>query len=153
MQNNDYTTLLVEDEENDATLVKMAFKKNNVPKPVQWVKDGMEAVAYLNGEGAYADRALYPFPQILLLDLKMPRMTGLELLQWLRSNSHFRIVPTIILTSSRQEPDIERAYDLGVNTYMIKPSSFDELVNMIKVIHEYWTLGVKPKPRWSRVLK
>ncbi|HZF01090.1 MAG TPA: response regulator [Methylomirabilota bacterium] len=150
MNNTDYNILLVDDEENDATLVKMAFKQNNIISPIQWVKDGVEAVAYLNAEGIYADRIKYPFPQVLLLDLKMPRMTGLELLQWLRVNSHFKIIPTIIMTSSRQETDIEKAYDLGVNTYMIKPSSFDELKNMVKAIHEYWAISVKPKPRWSR---
>jgi CheY-like chemotaxis protein len=143
----DYTILLVDDEENDATLVKMAFKKANILNPVQWVKDGMEAVAYLNAEGIYADRTRYPFPQVLLLDLKMPRMNGLELLQWLRVNSHFRIIPTIIMTSSRHDADIEKAYDLGVNTYMIKPSSFNELTAMVKVMHEYWAISVKPRPR------
>ena len=147
MNNTDYNILLVDDEESDATLVKMAFKRNNILRPIQWVKDGMEAVDYLSAEGTYADRARYPFPQLLLLDLKMPRMNGLELLQWLQVNSHFKIIPTIIMTSSRQEIDIEKAYDLGVNTYMIKPSSFDELKNMVKAVHEYWAQSVKPKPR------
>jgi CheY-like chemotaxis protein len=145
MNNNHYTILLVEDEENDATLVKMAFEKNNIHIPIQWVKDGVEAVAYLNGDGIYADREQYPFPNLLLLDLKMPRMSGLELLQWIRANPRFKIIPTIIMTSSRQEIDIEKVYELGANTYMIKPSTFDELKEMVKSIHEYWGLSVTPK--------
>src|SRR5579864_8664401 len=86
MNDSKYTILLVEDEENDATLLKMAFKRNNIPNPVQWVQDGLEAIAYLNGEGAYVDRARYPFPEVLILDLKMPRMSGLELLTWIREH-------------------------------------------------------------------
>lgn len=123
MQDSDYTILLVEDQENDATLLKMAFTKNKILNPVQWVRDGLEAIAYLNGEGIYADRTLYPFPEVLLLDLKMPRMTGLELLAWIRDHPDFRVIPTIIMTSSRQDIDIEKAYNLGANTYMLKPSS------------------------------
>jgi CheY-like chemotaxis protein len=147
MQDSNYTILLVEDEENDATLVKMAFKKNKILNPVQWVKDGLEAVAYLNGEGVYADRVVYPFPEVLLLDLKMPRMTGLELLAWIGDNPDFKVIPTIVMTSSRHDLDIEKAYNLGANTYMIKPSTFDELAKMVKVAHEYWAVSVKPKAK------
>jgi len=147
MNDKDYTILLVEDEENDAMLLQMAFKKNNILNPIHWVKDGTEAVTYLNGEGQYADRSRYPFPGVLILDLKMPRMTGLELLGWVRNNPHFRIIPTIVMTSSRQDPDIQKAYELGANTYMIKPSSFDELISLVKSIHGYWTLAIKPRPK------
>src|SRR5215469_16308856 len=125
MNNFNYTILLVEDEENDATLVKMAFNRNNLQNPVQWVQDGLEAIAYLNGEGVYADRAKYPFPEVLILDLKMPRMSGLELLSWIREHPEYRVIPRIIMTSSRLERDIESAYTLGANTYMVKPSSFE----------------------------
>src|SRR5579862_2257627 len=145
-----YTILLVEDEENDATLVEMAFRKNKIPNPVQWTRDGLEAIAYLNGEGVYADRERYPFPEVLILDLKMPRMGGLELLSWIREHPEYRVIPTIIMTSSRQDPDIEKAYNLGANTYMIKPSSFEELAKLVKLAHEYWAASVKPKTKWSK---
>jgi CheY-like chemotaxis protein len=149
VENVNYTILLVEDEEADATLLKMAFRRNNLPNPIQWAQDGLEAMEYLNGEGAYADRTQYPFPEVLLLDLKMPRVDGLELLSWLKKHPEFRVIPTIIMTSSRQDLDIEKAYNLGANTYMIKPSSFQELAKMVKLIHEYWAASVKPRTKRS----
>src|SRR3954465_10105828 len=150
MKDSNYTILLVEDEETDALLMKRAFKRNNILNPIQWVKDGLEAVAYLNGQGVYADRALYPFPEVMILDLKMPRMGGLELLAWVRDHPDFRVIPTIIMSSSGQDPDITKAYELGANTYQIKPTTFDELTALVKSAHEYWTLSVKPKTKWSR---
>jgi CheY-like chemotaxis protein len=144
MNDANYTILLVEDEENDATLLKMAFKKNSILNPVQWVKDGLEAIAYLNGDGIFDDRVRYPFPEVLILDLKMPRMGGLELLSWIRDHPKFKVIPTLIMSSSRQDPDIDKAYALGANTYLIKPSSFTELTDMIKLAHDYWALSVKP---------
>jgi CheY-like chemotaxis protein len=147
MDDSNYTILLVEDDENDAMLMRMAFEKNNILNPVQWVRDGLEAVDYLNGAGQYADRAKYPFPEVLLLDLKMPRMTGMELLAWIAEHPDFRIIPTIIMTSSKQELDIEKAYNLGANTYMTKPCSFDELAQMVKLTHEYWAVSAKPKAK------
>ena len=143
----DYTILLVEDDENDAMLLKMAFERNGITNPVQWVRDGLEAVAYLNGDDGYADRTQFPFPEVLLVDLKMPRMTGLELLAWINEHPEFRIIPTIIMTSSRQELDIESAYRLGANTYLTKPIAFDDLAKMVKLTHEYWAMSAKPKPR------
>ena len=150
MEDSNYTILLVEDEENDAFLLKRAFKKNNILNPVHWVKDGLEALAYLKGEGEYADRALYPFPEVLMVDLKMPRMSGLELLAWIRDNADFRVIPTIIMTSSREDSDIAKAYTLGANAYMIKPSDFDTLAKMVQSTHEFWRVSVKPKTKWSK---
>ena len=147
MNEIDYTILLVEDDDNDATLLKLAFKHNKITSRVQWVKDGAEAMDYLNGKGDYARRDAYPFPDVMILDLKMPRMNGLELLEWIGNNSHYRIIPTIVMTSSRQDPDIEKAYELGANTYMIKPSSFDELVEMAGKIHAYWKMAIKPRAK------
>ena len=147
MDDSNYSILLVEDDENDAMLVRMAFEKNDIANPVQWVKDGLEAVAYLNGEGIYADREKFPFPEVLLLDLKMPRMTGLELLKWIGEHPEYRVIPTIIMTSSRQELDIENAYKLGANTYFTKPIAFDELAQMVKITHQYWSMSAKPKPK------
>lgn len=149
MNDSNYTILLVDDEENDATLVKMAFKRSNVLNPVQWARDGVDAIAYLNGEGTYADRTRYPFPEVLILDLKMPRMGGFELLSWVREHPEYRVIPTIIMTSSRQDPDVEKAYNLGANTYMIKPSSFEELARLVKLAHDYWAASAKPRTKWS----
>jgi CheY-like chemotaxis protein len=150
MEDFNYTILLVEDEENDALLLKRAFKKNDILNPVHWVKDGLEAIAYLKGEGDYADRARFPFPEVVLLDLKMPRMSGLELLGWIRDHPETRVIPTIVMTSSREDVDIEKAYNLGANTYMIKPSDFDTLAKMVRAAHEYWAMSVKPKTKWSK---
>lgn len=148
MDDSKYTILLVEDDENDAELVQLAFKKNNILNPVQWAKDGLDAVAYLNGQGAYADRQTYPFPEVLIIDLKMPRMGGLELLAWIREHPEYRVIPTIIMTASRLDADIEKAYSLGANTYMVKPATLDELAKMVKLAHEYWAASVKPKTKW-----
>lgn len=149
MGDSNYTILLVEDDENDATLVQLAFQRNNILNRVQWAKNGLEAVAYLNGEDEYADRQAYPFPEVLIVDLKMPRMSGLELLTWIRDHPDYRVIPTIIMTASRLDVDIEKAYSLGANTYMVKPASLDELARMVKVTHEYWALSVKPKTKWK----
>jgi CheY-like chemotaxis protein len=145
MEDLKYTILLVDDDENDALLARMAFEKSGVTNPIHWAKDGAEAVAYLQGDGIYADRRLHPFPELMILDLKMPRMTGLELLEWIGQRPHYRVIPTIVMTSSRLQHDIEKAYHLGANTYMVKPSSFEELVIMAKRAHEYWAVSVKPK--------
>jgi len=150
MGDSNYTILLVEDDENDAMLVRLAFQKNNILNPIQWAKDGLEAVAYLNGNGVYADRQAYPFPDVLIVDLKMPRMNGLELLAWIRDHPEYRVIPTIIITSSRLDVDIEKAYGLGANTYMIKPPALDELVKMVKVVHEYWSVSAKPKSKFHK---
>jgi CheY-like chemotaxis protein len=140
-----YTILVVEDDDNDAFLLDRALKKNGIVGPVQRVTDGVEAVAYLQGKGPYADRSLYQFPDVLFVDLKMPRMSGLELLGWLRDHPEFRVIPTIIMSSSRQNEDVRRAYHLGANTYFVKPTSFEELANLIKAVHDYWTVGIKPR--------
>lgn len=150
MDDSNYTILVVEDEENDARLLDMAFKKNGILNLVHWAKDGLEAIAYLNGDGVYANRELHPFPEVLILDLKMPRMSGLGLLTWIREHPDFKVIPTIIMTSSRQDPDVEKAYELGANTYMIKPSSFAELAKMVKLAHEYWAVSVKPRIKWLK---
>jgi CheY-like chemotaxis protein len=150
MEDSQYTILLVEDEENDALLVKMAFKKNEIPNPVRWVRDGLEAIAYLNGEGEFANRELHPFPGVLILDLKMPRMTGLELLAWIRDHPEFRVIPTIIMSASQLDSDVEKAYALGANTYMIKPSAFDDLAKIVKLAHEYWAVSIKPRTKRSK---
>ena len=149
--NPNYTILVVEDEDSDFYLLQRAFKKNDILNPIQRVKDGLEGLHYLQGAGDYADRAKYPFPEVIILDLKTPRMTGLELLAWIRDHPESRVVPTIIMSSSQQDQDIASAYELGANTYFVKPTDFQTLVQMIGSIHDYWLRGARPgisrKPR------
>lgn len=145
-----YTIMVVEDEENDFYLLERAFKKNKITNPIQWMKDSMEALHYLKGEGIYANRKEFPFPEIVILDLKTPRMTGLELLAWIRDHPECRVIPTIIMSSSKQDSDVQKAYELGANTYFVKPSDFQTLVEMTKSLHDYWLRGTRPDlPRRS----
>lgn len=137
---NAATILLAEDNPDDALLIRRAFRKANVLNPVQVVADGDEAVAYLAGEGAYADRERHPLPTLLLLDLKMPRRSGLEVLAWLRGQPHLRPLPVVVLTSSRETADINQSHELGANSYLIKPVSFEALLGMVTAIHLYWLL-------------
>jgi CheY-like chemotaxis protein len=130
--------LHVEDDPNDALLFQHACKKADVGFELQAVSDGDEAVAYLRGTASFADRSKYPLPDIILLDLKMPRLSGFDLLTWLRKDASFKKMPVIVLTSSNHETDIKRAYDLGANSYLVKPVGFDALVEVARTIHGYW---------------
>lgn len=140
-----FTILILEDDPNDVFLLQRALQKNQILNPVRVVGDGVEGVAYLSGQGKYTDRETYPFPSFIILDLKMPRMGGLEVLQWLRQHPEYQVIPTLVLTSSKQQIDIVRAYRLGVNSYMVKPGSFDELQAMIRKVYDYWTVCAKPE--------
>jgi CheY-like chemotaxis protein len=133
-----YPILLVEDSPDDALLIQRAFRKANLANPVQLVRDGEEAVAYLSGAAPYEDRARFPLPVFMLLDLKLPRRTGLEVLAWLRQESGVRRLPVVVLTSSRESVDVNRAYDLGVNSYLTKPVGFEALLEMVKNVNLYW---------------
>ncbi|MBD3884155.1 response regulator [Phormidium tenue FACHB-886] len=136
----DHTILLVEDNAKDVFLIQRAFRKAAVVTPLQIVSDGDAAVQYLSGEAPYGDRAVYPFPDLLLLDLKLPRRSGAEVLQWIRQQPALRRLPVVVLTSSRELVDINRIYDLGANAYIAKPPSFDNLVDIIKTLDLHWIL-------------
>ena len=139
------TVLIVEDNPTDVMLIRRAFAKANVGNPLQIVNDGDAAVHYLAGDGAYGDRTQYPLPAVILLDLKLPRRSGFEVLQWLRAQSELLRLPVVVLTSSKQSQDINRAYDLGANSYLVKPVEFDDLKEMIGQVHIYWLdLNVTP---------
>ncbi len=142
---DNYTILLVEDDANDVLFLLRALKKNEIFNPVSVIADGDEAISYLTGAGKYADRVTYPFPKVVLLDLKMPRRGGLELLEWLKNHPEYRVIPTLVLTSSQLDDDVVKAYGLGANSYMVKPSNFDELQRMMKTAHEFWSFCLKPK--------
>ena len=141
-----YTVLLAEDNSTDALMVQRAFKKANLLNPVQVVDDGDKAVAYLAGDGPYADREKYPLPVLLLLDLKLPRRSGLEVLEWLKQQPAIKRLPVVVLTSSKENADINRAYDLGANSYLVKPLDFDPLLELVKTLGLYWVvMNEKPE--------
>lgn len=133
-----YTILLVEDDSNDILLIQRAFHRANLVNPLQIVTDGDLAVEYLSGIGKYADRDCYPLPMLMLLDLKLPRRSGLEVLQWLRQQPRLKRLPVVVLTSSKDSSDINNAYDIGVNSYLLKPPSFNDLVEIMRRINLYW---------------
>ncbi len=139
--------LHAEDDPNDVVLVELAFRKTKTDSKLVVVNDGEQAVSYLSGEGDYSDRAIHPFPALMLLDLKLPRKSGLEVLAWMRSQPqpHVRRLPVLMLTSSNQPRDIDAAYDLGVNSYLVKPGDLSVLSELLKTIDQYW-LGYNMKP-------
>jgi len=138
MNANAYPILLVEDSPDDALLIQRAFRKANLANPVELVRDGEEAVAYLSGKAPYDDRARFPLPVFMLLDLKLPRRSGLEVLAWVRKESVVKRLPVVVLTSSRESVDVNQAYDLGVNSYLTKPVGFEALLEMVKNVNLYW---------------
>lgn len=138
------TILLVEDNETDVLLIQRAFGKAKLANPVHVVTDGDAAVAYLNGDGEYADRERFPLPLLILLDLKLPRRSGLEVLEWLRGQETLRRTPVVMLTSSQQSRDVNAAYDFGVNSYLVKPVEFDALFELLKTVKLYWIMLNEP---------
>ena len=143
--NESRTVLLVEDDPDDVLLTQRAFRKLGTRAPVHVVGDGDGALAYLAGEGEYADREAHPLPDLLLLDLKLPRRSGFEVLEWLRGQPGLRRLPVVVLTGSREAPDVDRALDLGANSYLLKPVGFDALLEIVRMLDLYWlTLNEKP---------
>ena len=140
MEIKDFTVLLVEDDLNDIFLVKRAFKMARLTNPLQVVTDGEEATHYLMGRGKYADRRTYPLPRLIVMDIKMPRMTGFEVLEWIKHDGSLRRIPVVIVSSSDQESDINRAYELGANAYMVKPVDFHAVERLFESITHYWGL-------------
>jgi CheY-like chemotaxis protein len=132
------TILHVEDDPNDVLLLEHACRKSGVSCNIQRVADGEEAIDYLEGTGEFADRDRFPWPQLILLDLKMPRLNGFDVLTWRRQNDKFKAIPIVIFSSSNHDLDVKRAYELGVNSYLMKPVSFDSLCDIVKTISDYW---------------
>lgn len=141
MQNDPAEILLVEDSQDDAELTIRAITSNNITNRIELAKDGVAALEYLNG-----DR---PLPRLILLDLKLPRMNGLEVLKAIRTNPRTQTLPVVVLTSSREEPDVVAAYQLGVNSYIVKPVEFEAFVKAVTDAGMYWLLLNEP-PRGIR---
>ena len=131
--------LYVEDNPLDIDLTLEAFKENKIANPIVVVHDGIEALEYLRREGPFQDRKTKN-PSMILLDLKMPRMNGLEFLTIVKKNAKFRRIPIIMLTSSREEQDLVKGYDLGINAYIVKPVNFNSLIEIVKQMVDFWLI-------------
>ena len=130
--------LYAEDNDSDAFLIAHAFKKAGIEHRLEVVPNGQTAIQYLAGEGEYADRAQHPLPSLVLLDLNMPGVSGLEVLKWIRTTPSVCTLVAVMLTSSNQDADIHRAYAQGANGYLVKPGSIDAIVAMAHAIKDYW---------------
>ena len=136
----DKVILLVEDNPDDELLMLRALRKNKITGEVVVARDGVEALDYLFGEGSYAGRDTSVMPQLILLDLKLPRIDGLEVLRRLRSDERTRLLPVVILTSSREQQDMLVAYGLGANSYVRKPVNFEQFVRAVEQLKLYWLI-------------
>jgi two-component system, response regulator len=144
---SDKTILLVEDNPDDEELTLRALKKNNILNQVTIVRDGAEALDYLFCQGAYAGRDASLQPAVTLLDLKLPKVEGLEVLKRLRADERTRLLPVVILTSSREEQDLISGYRLGANSYIRKPVDFSQFMEAIRQLGLYWLMMNEPPPQ------
>lgn len=147
------TVLVADDDENDIKLLRRAFQKAGIDTPIAAVRDGEEAIHYLQGDKGYADRDTFPMPALLLLDLKMPRTDGFEVLEWLRQQAGLKQMLVVVMTSSDEPQDIDRAYDLGANSFVKKPADFTSLTAISQKLHDYWletNLAPSCAPLWCR---
>lgn len=141
---NEFEILLVEDNPNDVELTLRALKKHNLANRVHVVKDGAEALEYIFANGAYAHRKVEHRPKVILLDLKLPKVDGLEVLRQIKSDERTKIIPVVVLTSSKEEKNIVGSYRLGVNSYITKPVDFDKFVESVSELGLYWLLLNQP---------
>ena len=139
--------ILVEDNPSDADLIKRALNKNNVANKILHLKDGQEVIDYLFGEGQWKGRTTANTPKVILLDLKMPKVSGIEVLKKIKSNEETMGIPVVILTSSKEDPDIKECYKLGVNSYVVKPVGFEEFSSTVAQLGLYWLL-INQQPKW-----
>jgi two-component system response regulator len=140
MENIEVEVLLVEDNPSDAELTIRALKKNNLANKVYHVKDGDEALDFVFARGEYADRKIENAPKVILLDLKMPKVNGIEVLKVFKEDERTKQIPIVVLTSSKEDPDIKECYQLGVNSYVVKPVHFDGFLKAVSDLGLYWLL-------------
>jgi CheY-like chemotaxis protein len=130
--------LLVEDNPDDVVLMQRAFRKLNLLNPLVALPDGEQAIKHLEGIVRGDDPQRFPLPALVLLDLKLPRFSGLEVLAWLRKQPKLKRCPVVVLTSSKEAPDVRQAYDLGANSYLVKPVEFQSFVDLVRTLNLYW---------------
>jgi len=138
MSNKNGPILLVEDNDNDVIFMQRALKNAELLNPLHIANDGEQAIDYLTGKGEFSDRIKFPLPILIFLDLKLPTKSGLEVLSWLRDTPQFKTLVVLVLTTSNEPKDIDRALKLGANAYLVKPSIFSELTEMMKATKAFW---------------
>jgi len=136
----DLEVVLVEDDPNDVELTRHAFAEHKLSNRLQVLRDGAEALDFFFGEGAYADRRIDDRPKLILLDLKLPKVDGLEVLRRLKADPRTRTIPVVVLTSSKLERDVARSYETGVNSYIVKPVDFERFTDAVRQLGLYWLL-------------
>lgn len=142
--------LLVEDDENDIYLFQRAAREAGIRNPISIAHDGQEAIDYLSSQEKFLDRVRFPLPCLIILDIKMPRRTGIEVLEWLRAEPALRKLPVIMFSSSAQPADVDRAYELGANAFIVKPSSSERRKDLALVLKAFWLeLNQMPTICWS----
>ena len=137
---NEFEILLVEDDPSDAELTLRALRQNNLANKVRWLKDGEEALDYVFRRGAHAGRHAAPLPKLIMLDIKMPKVDGIEVLRRLKERPETRTIPVVVMTSSNEEQDVLETYRLGVNSYIVKPVGFEAFLETVAKIGLYWVL-------------
>ena len=141
----DLTILIAEDSADYAMFMKLALRETTQPHSAHFVENGEEVVSYLEARGKHSDRKVFPFPAILLLDLKMPGMDGFDVLRWMQENPAYRVIPTIVLSSSSLETDVKQAYALGANAYLGKPADLNDLKTMMNDACRFWSWCARPE--------
>jgi CheY-like chemotaxis protein len=141
---NEIEILLVEDNQADVELTLRALKKNNIANRIEVVGDGEEALDFVFARGKYASRSLDSIPRLILLDLKLPKIGGIDVLTQIKGNPKTRMIPVVVLTSSKEDRDIVESYKLGVNSYIVKPVDFDKFIDSVRSLGVYWLLLNQP---------
>ena len=144
MENAAVQILLIEDNVTDAEMTIRALRKNNLANNLLHLKDGEEGLDYIFCKGSYSERRIENSPRVILLDLKMPKINGIEVLQQIKTDERTRSIPVVVLTSSKEDPDIKICYSLGVNSYVVKPVVFDSFVKVISELGLYWMIVNEP---------
>jgi CheY-like chemotaxis protein len=138
MWNQKPAILFAEDDQDDVFIVKRTLKKVGINNPVQWVEDGEQALTYLRGIGPYKNRLSFPFPGVIITDIKMPKVSGFEVLKWLQRHPECGVIPTVVLSASSEEKDVVQAYQCGANCYLQKPRTPEEMTNLMKLMFDFW---------------